>query len=112
RPPAAARPGNVDLAKSLRAVRANPAHPELPAPTSLVAVGTPTPTIFAGVGTSSAAPRWAMQYTAREANGPGRWTFVADATTGDILHVESDLHFDVVGTVEAEVTAGQGSMDC
>ena len=53
-----------------------------------------------------------MRYTARADSGPGKWTFVADLATGDILHVESNLHFDVNGTVAAEVIVGSESAEC
>lgn len=111
---ASASAAAVDLDKSLRAVRTagGPSPKAAPAPTSLTHVSAPTPTIFAGVGTETAAPRLAMQYTAQDAHGAGTWTFVADATTGDILHVESNVHFDIQGTVEAEVIAGSESMEC
>jgi len=100
-------PRSVDLGKSLDALK-NDAL----APSALTNVSTPTSTIFAGVGTQTVAPRLAVTYTAEDANGPGKWTFVADAETGHILHVESNLHFDVTGSVRAEVTSGSESMEC
>lgn len=105
---------SVDPDKSLAALRdrADLTGRSLPAPTSLGRVSTPIPTIFAGVGAEDEAPRMAMQYTAEDADGLGRWTFVADARTGDILHVESRIHFDIDGTVRAEVTLGKDAMEC
>jgi hypothetical protein len=54
----------------------------------------------------------AVQYTAKAADGAGKWTFVADAETGDILHVESNVHFDVAGTVKGKVITGSESAEC
>ncbi len=103
----------ADLQKSLRALRTNSAVTKgLPIPTSLKDVSAPTATIFAGVDGQLAAPRMAMQYTARAADGSGKWTFVADAVTGDILHVESNLHFNISGTVQGEVITGPESQEC
>jgi hypothetical protein len=113
RPPAGARVRSVDMDRSLQALRKNGAlarHGIVPA--SLGNVSAPTLTIFAGVGNQDAAPRTAMQYTAEDSNGPGKWTFVADVETGDILHVESNLHYDISGTVRAEVVTGSESMEC
>lgn len=109
-----ARPGPVDVDKSLRALRTSAAlaSQRLPAPTALTDVSRPTLTIFAGLGDKNATPRLATQYTARAAHGPGKWTFVADAASGDVLHVESNLHFDIHGTVAAEVVTGPESMEC
>lgn len=103
----------VNLEKSLQALRNNPelTH-QLPAPTALAKVSSPTSTIFAGVGAKEAEPRMAIQYTAQDANGIGRWTFVADAATGDVLHVQSHLHFAVNGTVKAQVITGPESLEC
>ncbi len=105
----AVKPRAVDPAKSLAALRAQSGAT---APSALRQLGTPTRTIFAGVGADSAEPRLALQYTAQDVSGPGKWTFVADAETGEILHVESNLHFDVTGSVNAEVTTGSASMEC
>lgn len=114
RPPTGIRPSSVDVDKSLRALHTTPGAVGrgIPAPTALADVSAPTPTIFAGVDGQATAPRMAMQYSARAANGPGKWTFVADAVTGDVLHVESNLHFDIDGTVQAEVITGPESMEC
>lgn len=107
-------PGVIDLRRSLHAIRTQTVlanHPHL-APTALVVATPPSQTIFAGVGVESTPPRMALLYTARDASRPGSWTFVADAETGDILHVESHLHFDILGTVEAESIVGPESMEC
>jgi len=111
--PAGARVGAVDLEKSLQALRSGTfAQAAGMAPSALTDLGTPTPTIFAGAGSTSVAPRLAMRYTAADARGPGRWTFVADAATGEILFAESDVHFDIQGSVLASVTTGSAAMGC
>lgn len=104
----------VDLEKSLQAVRTSPSltAQAIPMPRTLTNVSAPTQTIFAGTGDASTTPQMAMQYTAQDANGPGKWTFVADATTGDILHVESNLHFNVTGNVQGQVITGPEAMEC
>lgn len=102
----------VDLDKSLQALRTHHAASGEPTPTALGKVSVPTQTIFAGVDGQTASPRLAMQYTVRAATGAGKWTFVADAETGDILHVESNVHFDVNGTVKGKVITGAESAEC
>ncbi len=114
RPPATARTPSADADKALQALRKSPAlaGQRIPAPRALARFSTPTPTIFAGVGDQVMPPRMAVKYTAEAATGPGKWTFVADAETGDVLHVESELHFNIDGSVEAEVVAGVEAMEC
>jgi hypothetical protein len=103
---------SVDLQKSLQAAKTAGDASGQPAPTALTKISAPTETIFAGVDGQEAAPRMALQYTAQAASGPGKWTFVADAETGDILHVESNVHFDVTGTVKGKVTATAEAAEC
>src|SRR5690606_22046003 len=93
----------VDADKSRPAARRTAASTDGRAPATLTRVSSPSMTIFAGVGEVTSKPTLAMTYTAESADGTGKWTFVADAETGDILHVESARHFDVQGTVHAEV---------
>lgn len=107
---APARP--VDLDKSLQALRTSLAASGEPTPVALGNVSAPTQTIFAGVDGQTASPRLAVQYTARAATGAGKWTFVADAETGDILHVESNVHFDVTGSVKGKVITSAESAEC
>jgi len=102
----------VDVSKSLQALKTQNAASGQPSPTALVKVSNPTQTIFAGVEGQNAAPRMAVRYTAQAADGVGKWTFVADAETGDILHVESIVHFDVAGSVKAKVITGGESAEC
>ena len=112
RAPAGLPARSVDVDKSLQALRASHDPSGAPLPTALIKVSRPTPTIFAGVDGQTTAPRMAVQYTARAADGAGKWTFVADAETGDILHVESNVHFDVTGTVKGKVITSAESMEC
>lgn len=112
RPRAHTTPRPVDVTKSLRAARGSAVDAGSLPPNGLTRVSEPTPLIFAGSDDQPMPPRSAMTYTARDADGVGKWTFVADAETGDILHVESALHFDVQGTVQAEVIADTASMEC
>lgn len=104
----------VDQAKSLAALKADPglAAQGLVAPKALVEFSTPIPTIFAGVEDQVTAPRMALEYTARDEHSPSSWTFVADATTGDVLHVTSNQHHIINGTVNAQVVAGVEAMEC
>jgi hypothetical protein len=102
----------VDLESSLKALLASNELAHRAPPAALTGASTPTLTIFAGAGVEDAAPRTAMRYTARAADGYGKWTFVADVATGDILHVESNLHYDIQGSVAAEVITGNQSMEC
>lgn len=114
RPTLAPRPRSVDLRKALQALQTSAALAKqgLVAPAALANASTPEATIFAGTGSQVSAPRLATRFTAEDANGPGKWTFIADAASGDILFVESNLHFDVTGTVEAEIIADSESMEC
>lgn len=102
----------VDLDRSLQALRASHAASGEPIPAALGNASAPTQTIFAGVDGQTATPRLAVQYTARAATGAGKWTFIADAETGDILHVESNVHFDVTGTVKGKVITSAESAEC
>ena len=102
----------VDIDKSLQALAGQSSASGLPAPTAFSTISAPTSTIFAGLEGQESSPRMALQYTAEAADGAGKWTFVADAETGDILHVESNLHFDVTGFVAGKATTSAESMDC
>ena len=102
---------SIDLNRSLQALSKSDTSGQ-PTPSALTHVSRPTPTIFAGVDGQEASPRQAVRYTAQAANGPGKWTFIADAETGDILHVESLVHFDVTGTVKGKVVASAEAAEC
>lgn len=107
---AVARP--IDLARALDALRASNAASGQPTPSALTSPSAATQTVFAGVDEQIAAPRLALQYTAKASDGAGKWTFVADAETGDILHVESNVHFDVTGSVKGKVITSTESAEC
>lgn len=104
----------ADPHKSLTALKTDPvlAARALVPPAALGEFSQPTPTIFAGLEDQVVLPRMALKYTAREQNGPSSWTFIADAETGDVLHVESNQHYSIDGTVKAKVTAGVEAMEC
>ncbi len=69
--------------------------------------------IFAGNGARAVGARLAIEFVAESASPPGRWRFVADASTGDILDVEDLIVFEAVGgTVAGNVTDGVKAMDC
>jgi len=102
---------SVDLNRSLQALSKHDTSGQ-PAPSALTQASRPTPTIFAGVDGQMASPRQAVRYTAQAADGPGKWIFIADAETGDILHVESIVHFDVPGTVKGKVITSAESAEC
>jgi len=103
-----------DVAKSLLAVQAltDLTGKATAAPTALKNVSQPEVVVFAGTEDAPAEPRMAIQYTA-EAAPAGKWQFVADAGTGEVLHVESLVVFaNVTGTVNGNVTQGDVAMEC
>lgn len=74
------------------------------------------PVVFAGVEGRSEAARIAVEFivsgTDRD-GGPARWRFVADPTTGEIVHEENlILHADVEVTVLSTVPTGPGAAAC
>jgi len=107
-------PRTPDLDKSLQAVKATTgfASQAIAAPTALKNVSRPQLIVFAGTEESAAEPRMAIRYTA-EGTPVGSWQFVADATTGDVLHVESQIAFaTVTGKVTGNITQGDVAMEC
>src|SRR5690606_6968438 len=112
--PASIKTDAVDQDKSLLALKSDPdlVARGIAAPEALGTFSTPTPTIFAGIGDESPAPRLALKYTAHDADGPRSWTFLADASTGDVRHVESNQHYHIDGTIEAEVITEVESIEC
>lgn len=107
-------PRTPDVEKSLLALQALTgfAGQAMAAPTALKNVSQPEVVIFAGTEDAVAEPRLAIQYTA-DTSPVGKWQFVADAATGDVLHVESQLVFaNVTGSVTARVTQGDVAMEC
>jgi hypothetical protein len=84
----------------------------VPAPTALANVSRPEAIVFAGTEDSQTEPRMAIQYTA-DASPVGKWQFVADASTGEVLHVENLIAFaNVTGTVTGNATQGDVAMEC
>ncbi|MFZ5893929.1 MAG: hypothetical protein ACOY0T_22900 [Myxococcota bacterium] len=114
-PQLAAGAGAADLDKSLRAVRASTdlKGRALLGPNALLNASVPELVIYAGTEDVDAPPRLAIEYTAESQNPPGKWRFVADAQTGDVLRVEDGVLFaDVTGTVTGNVTQGDVASDC
>jgi len=112
--PAGARARGVDLEKSQRALPPLVDHEGrvIPPPRSLARASAPELVVFAGKG-ASAAPKLSMRYTAEGADAPGRWQFVADAATGEILEVTSLISFaDVSGSVAGLATQGDRAAEC
>jgi hypothetical protein len=103
-----------DLDKSLLALKSATdfTGKDVTAPTALKNVSQPEVMVFAGTEDAASEPRMAIQYTA-DAAPVGKWQFVADASTGDVLHVESLVVFaNVTGTVKGNVTQGDVAMEC
>lgn len=95
------------------AARADLRGQKLGVPTAFSKLGAATPVIFAGTGPRAVPARLAFEYVAESTNPPGRWRFVTDATTDDVLDVEDLISFDAVnGTVAGVVTQGDTAMDC
>ena len=102
------RPRAPDGARTLAAIRGTTdfAGRPLAAPAALARLSTPDVVVFAGTEDRSLAPRMAIQYTAEAASG-GKWRLIADAATGEVLHVESLIVFDdVTGNVAGNATPG------
>jgi hypothetical protein len=113
---AAATAGAVrpNLAKALAAIRGTTdiQGRVVQKPTSLVNASAAENIIFAGNENAPATPRSAIQFTA-DGSTFGRWEFVADATTGDILNVvDLTSHATINGTVTAKITPGDAAMEC
>lgn len=112
--PTAAQARAPDLDKSLRAIPAAAGSDgsPVPAPTSVAKASTPELIVFAGTEDKEAPPRMAIQYTV-DTLPYGSWDFVADASTGDILQVESRIVYaNVNGWVSAKATQGDVAMEC
>ncbi len=114
RPTAGLRPRSPDGARTLAAIRGMTdfAGRPLGAPTALARLSTPDVVVFAGTEDRSVAPHMAIQYTAEAASG-GKWRLIADAATGEVLHIESLIVFDnVTGSVAGNATSGDVAMEC
>lgn len=114
-PPKAPRALTIDRGKSLDSARAL-AESESKAehlPEALDRFSEPQLVIFAGAEDESAPPRLAMLYEAEEDRGLGKWRLLADANTGDVLHVEDlVLSADVSGTVRGNTTNSHAAAAC
>ncbi|HEX2657756.1 MAG TPA: hypothetical protein VHU40_05770, partial [Polyangia bacterium] len=103
-----------DAAKSLRAIRGTTDFSGrlVAAPTGVTGVSAAETVVFAGTEDRQAPAQMAIRYTVDTAPS-GRWQLIADATTGDVLDVESLVVFaDVTGTVAGNATTGDVSMEC
>lgn len=112
--PARATMAAPDPVKSLRAVpRVTDREGQpLPASTSIARMSEPKLIVFAGTPSKQATPRAAMEYMA-ETLPFGKWRFIADAATGDVIHVESLIAFDnVTGRVTGNRTQGAVAAEC
>src|SRR5690606_17828903 len=112
-PPTNLQTPAVDEDKALASLRGASALAQAgSAPKALTNFSAPKLVVFAGVGQQLVSPRMAIEFTAQELDGPRSWSFVANASTGDVLHVESRVHFDIQGSVQAEVATGVSALEC
>jgi hypothetical protein len=105
----------VDATKSLSAVRAQVALGKAGAvaPQNLQRFSTPELVVFAGDGDQDAPPRLAMRYAAEDPSTLGKWNVVAEAASGDVLAVTSQVHsVNVPGSVRGNVTTSPVAADC
>ena len=105
-----AQPVSEEL--SLQAIQKAATDAAATPPSALGELGAASSIIFAGIGDEQMPPRMALRYTAEDSAGEGHWTLVADAATGEVLHVESHRHFNINGTVQAEVIQGPDALHC
>ncbi len=80
----------------------------------LTRFSTPEPVIWAGLDAPET-PAVAISFTAHARDAPGvggAWRFVADATSGRVLHHESLRHTAVSGTVTGVVGSTTSAMQC
>jgi hypothetical protein len=100
----------VDANKSLEAIR-QPG--QIASRASELEFDQPELVIFAGAGDEEVAPRLAVRYLGSSEAPLGRWRFVADATNGDILHVDDMLAAaNVGGRVMGRATQGAMASEC
>jgi len=101
---------SVDRAKAVQAAYAEQSTDSamLADPATLGVVDEPRFVIYAGDADTEAAPQLAVAFRATDSKTRGMWDFIADAASGDILHVENLLLMDNAwGTVRGNV-AGWG----
>lgn len=114
-PPRGPRALALDRGKSLAAAQAaivKGSSGEDP-PEALDRFDAPRAIIFAGAEDKDEPPRLAMLYGAEDSRSNGKWRFVADANTGDVLHVETlAASVDVSGTVRGNATNSHASAEC
>ena len=112
---APARMPSMDPDKVLRALggKVDTHGNKLAAPQSLSRASARELVIFAGKGEQPKAPVLATEQVVETTNPPGKWRVFAAADSGDVLHVDDLIAFeDVVGAVQANVTAGYRGMQC
>jgi len=105
----------IDPAKSVASLRpiTDSAGKALPLPKSLARYSEPELVIFAGVGDEVVSPRLAMQYVGENDDPAGKWLFIADAATADILYNASQVvAANVSGTVKGNATSGFVASEC
>lgn len=113
-PAAGAKAIAPDADKSLRAIPAmkDSSGTALPAPTAVAKVSEAKLIVFAGTAAKAAEPRMAIEYFV-ETKPFGKWHFIADASTGDVLQVNSLIAFDnVTGRVTGNRTQGAVAAEC
>jgi hypothetical protein len=113
-PPSRFNPTAPDLAKSLAAIPTATGFlgQSGPKAAAITKASAPKLVVFAGTEEKEHAPRMAIEYTV-ETEPRGKWHMVADATTGDVLHVENLVaHLDISGKVEGRATQGSVAMEC
>jgi hypothetical protein len=112
--PAAPRALAVNRAESLKAARADAAkNADRGAPSALDVFSDPELVIFAGAGEEDVPPRLAMRYIGETGRELGRWQFIADAATGEILSIEDGVQaVNVWGQVRANVTVNPVAANC
>jgi hypothetical protein len=113
-PPVGLQARAPDGNKSLASIRGTSdfAGSQVAGPQAITSLSQPELVVFAGTEDHEVAPRMAIQYTAETAPS-GKWHFVADASTGEVLHVESLVMFDAItGNVAGMATPGEAAIEC
>lgn len=112
-PGSTARP--VDSSASVASLKTLPAGEGIPAARSGMRLRFTEPQliIYAGLDQDDAFPRLAVRYEGEAVEQPGRWLFIADAQTGEILKVGSlVLSATASGSVRGIATVGLASAEC
>lgn len=110
--PSGVRAFEVDARRSLAAVATDPgALADGRKPPSELSFTKPELVIYAGAGEEVVAPRLAAKYVG--SGDAGVWRFLADASTGDIIRVDSAIHSARVrGYVNGMGTDGHVASEC